>query len=65
MTDQAELHFWFNSKTGAVEHGPQDLALNRIGPFATRIEAERALELIKERAEKIAQEEDADWPKGS
>lgn len=52
-----ESKYWFNQKTGKVEHGPQSLSIERIGPFDTAAEAERALELIAERAKKIAEEE--------
>lgn len=52
-----ESKYWFNQKTGKVEYGPQSLSIERIGPFDTAAEAERALELIAERAKKIADEE--------
>lgn len=50
--------FWFNSRTGQVEEGPQSLSMDRIGPFATREEAARAPEIVEERARKIREEED-------
>lgn len=53
--------WWYNNKTGEVEEGPQSLATDRDGPFATREEAQRAPEIIAERARKWAQEEAADW----
>ena len=37
--------FWYNSKTGEVEDGPQSLAVDRVGPFPTREEAARAPEI--------------------
>lgn len=49
--------YWFNRKTGAVEEGPQSLAVDRIGPFATREEAARAPEIIAERARRWAEED--------
>ena len=52
--------YWFNTKTNQVEEGKQSIAYYRIGPFATRAEAERAYELIKERNEKL-DEEDQSW----
>ena len=52
--------FWFNTKTGEVEFGLQTAAPYRVGPFATRLEAERALEIIAERAAKLRREDEAD-----
>ena len=48
--------FWFNTKTNQVEVGPQSLSMDRIGPFTTHAEASRALEVIAERAKRIAEE---------
>ncbi|MEY4995074.1 MAG: hypothetical protein RLZ65_923, partial [Actinomycetota bacterium] len=48
----------FNTKTGKVEVGPQSLSLHRVGPFATKEEAGRALEIIAERARKISEAEE-------
>ncbi len=31
-----EPEYWYNERTGEVEDGPQSLAIDRIGPFATR-----------------------------
>lgn len=53
-----EVQYWFNTKTGKVEVGPQSLSLNRVGPFATQEEAGRALEIIAERARKISEAEE-------
>ena len=50
--------FWFNTKTGQVEQGKLSAAPNRVGPFATRKEAERALETLTERAKRWAAEEE-------
>jgi hypothetical protein len=58
-----KIEYWFNTKTQSVEVGMQSLSLERIGPFASFQEAEKALEIIAERA-KIAREEDKerdDW----
>jgi hypothetical protein len=52
--------WWYNHVTGEVEEGPQSLAIDRDGPFATREEAERAPEIIAERARRWAAEDDAD-----
>lgn len=55
-----EREYWFNERTGEVEVGPQSLASDRLGPFATRAEAERALETIRRRAEAWNAEDEDD-----
>jgi cell division septation protein DedD len=42
--------YWFNTHTGQVEVGKQSLALYRLGPFSSREEAERAPQIIADRA---------------
>lgn len=54
------VQFWFNTRTGLVEVGLQSAASYRIGPFATREEAERALEIVRERAKRMREEESED-----
>lgn len=67
MTDwsgrERQTEWWYNSRTGQVEEGPQSLAADRIGPFETREEAERAPEIVAERAREWAAEDAAedDW----
>lgn len=63
--EQGHLHeptgqFWYNSKTGEVEDGPQSLAVDRVGPFATREEAARAPQTLAERAKAWNNEQDDD-----
>ncbi|WP_040164289.1 hypothetical protein [Microbacterium gorillae] len=57
--------YWYNSDTGEVEHGRISPAPERLGPFATREEAERAPEIIKERSRAWADEDarEDDWGK--
>jgi hypothetical protein len=59
MTDS----YWYNLRTGQVEHGTQSSVLDLAGPFDTAEEAARAPELLKNRTE--AWEEDergaAEW----
>ena len=38
--------YWYNTRSGAVEEGPQSLSMDRLGPFGTREEAERAPETV-------------------
>lgn len=58
-----EKRYWYNVKTGEVEDGPQSFSKDRIGPFATREEAEHALETYaqRNRAWDEADEEDDEW----
>lgn len=60
------MSWWFNTRTREVEDGPLSLAPDRIGPFATRAEAERAEEVVAERAREWAEEdarrEAEEWP---
>jgi hypothetical protein len=55
---ESEVQYWFNTKTGLVESGPQSLSLDRIGPFSSFDEAKRALQIIDERAKNIAADEE-------
>ena len=52
--------YWFNTRTGQVEHGAQSLASDLVGPFATEAEAARAPEKLQENARKWAEEEAAE-----
>ncbi len=55
------VQYWYNRRTGVVEEGRQSLASELIGPFATRAEAELALEKLRENAEKWAAEDAAEY----
>lgn len=44
------VQYWFNTHTGQVETGKQSLALYRLGPFDSREQAEKAPEIIAQRA---------------
>ncbi|MFF8817893.1 MULTISPECIES: methionine aminopeptidase [Leucobacter] len=59
--DDPEETYWFNSKTGEVEEGPQSLAIYRIGPFKTRDEARRAPQLLAERAREWNEEDEEEY----
>ncbi|MBK0418102.1 methionine aminopeptidase [Leucobacter sp. CSA1] len=58
--EDPEETFWYNTRTGAVEEGPQSLSVDRVGPFSTRAEAERAPEIVAERARQWAEEDAAE-----
>ena len=51
------MSYWYNVKTGQVEEGKQSLALDLVGPFDTRVEAEHALEKLAERSRAWEEEE--------
>lgn len=51
--------WWFNLRTREAEHGSGAPNMERLGPFATKEEAEMALEHARERSEAWdAQDED-------
>ena len=49
--------YWYNLKTGEVEHGFISPHVDRAGPFDTADEAARAPEIIRERSRAWAEEE--------
>ncbi len=56
----SDKHFWYDLKTKSVvadDHNTK--ATDRLGPYATREEAENALELVEERNQ--AWDDDDDW----
>jgi len=56
----ADKSFWFDLNTKSVITDDNDTkATDRLGPYATREEAERALETVEERNK--AWDEDDDW----
>ena len=57
MQDES-VQYWFNTHTGQVEVGKQSIALYRLGPFASREEAERAPQIIADRSAAWRAEED-------
>jgi hypothetical protein len=54
--ERIESQWWFNEKTHEVEQGAQSPQRDRIGPFATRDEAQHALERIQANNEKWDEE---------
>ncbi|QIM16580.1 methionine aminopeptidase [Leucobacter insecticola] len=56
IEDPAET-YWYNTRTGEVEDGPQSLSVDRVGPFQSREEAANAQEIIAERARQWAEED--------
>ena len=60
MSRDTEHQFWYNLTTGQVEEGMVSPAVDRVGPFETRAEAERALEILRANSAKWAEEEAAE-----
>jgi hypothetical protein len=60
MAEDVEHMFWYNLRTGAVEQGFESQSVDRVGPFETHAEAERALEILRANSAKWAEEEAAD-----
>ena len=58
--EDPEESYWYNTRTGQVEDGPQSLSVDRIGPFTTREEAARANEIVAERARRWAEEDEVE-----
>lgn len=57
MTEGTE--YYYNLSTGTVEEGAQSPATDRMGPYASRAEAEQALRTAARRNEKWEQDDDA------
>lgn len=55
-----EKRYWFNTRTREVEEGPKSLGLDRIGPFDSYEQALGAEEIVREKAQKIRDEEEED-----
>lgn len=53
-----EPHWWYNHKTGEVEHGPQSLGSDRDGPYDSEADARRAPEIARECARAWAADEE-------
>ncbi|CAN5248689.1 hypothetical protein BH11ACT2_BH11ACT2_19080 [soil metagenome] len=49
--------WWYNNKTGAVEEGQQSLGSDRDGPYSSKEEAARAVEIARERSRQWAAED--------
>jgi hypothetical protein len=57
MSEDASKQYWYNMKTGKVEHGYESSVVDRVGPFATEVEASHALEKLRANSAKWAEEE--------
>ncbi|GAA3660681.1 SPOR domain-containing protein [Microbacterium marinilacus] len=65
--DEIEKSYWYNARTGEVEHGPESPAIDRVGPFETAEEAARAPEVLKARSKAWAEDEEREkgWGAGT
>lgn len=61
--NDAEHGFWYNVTTGEVEEGQKSAWQHLIGPYATREEAAKALEIARARNQDW-DDEDAAWSDG-
>lgn len=52
--------WWYNTRTGEVEHGELSRSIDRLGPYPDEATARRALELARERTRQ-ADRADAEW----
>lgn len=59
MAEDVEHLYWYNIRTGEVEQGFQSPSIDRVGPFETRDEASRALEILRANSAKWAEEDAA------
>lgn len=57
MSEEPSKQYWYNLKTGLVEHGYESSVVDRVGPFATEDEAAHALEKLRANSAKWAEED--------
>lgn len=58
MSDTDSTDWWFNLRTQQVEQGLGDPNSERLGPYASREEAEGALGRMHERTERFDRDDD-------
>lgn len=56
-------YWWFNTKTGQVEHGKHSKIADLLGPYRTREEAEKAYEIAKLRNAQWVEQLSRDQPR--
>lgn len=60
MTDDPSKKYWYNLKSGEVEHGYVSPSVDRVGPFDSPEEASHALDRLAENSRKWAEEEESE-----
>jgi hypothetical protein len=55
-----DTQWWYNTRTGEVEHGEVSRSIDRLGPYPDEATARNALEIARRRTQQ-ADAEDADW----
>ncbi|KFI57275.1 hypothetical protein [Bifidobacterium gallicum] len=60
MSDPLKEEWYYNTATGNVELGPQSPMQHRMGPYATRKDAEQALKIAQQR-NKHWDDQDHEW----
>lgn len=60
---QPDPGWYYNTRTGEVEHGTVSRAIDRMGPYPDRATAEQALAIAQARTEQ-ADEADREWDEG-
>ena len=60
LADPDDPTWWYNIHTREVEHGRVSPGPDRLGPFKTKEDAARALEIVKQRAREWADEDARD-----
>ena len=63
MSTDESTQFWFNTKTKQVEQGRQSHYTDLMGPYASREEAQKALDTAASRNDAWDDEDDR-WSKG-
>ncbi|WP_165759554.1 SPOR domain-containing protein [Rathayibacter oskolensis] len=60
MSDGDANSWWYNLSSGAVEQGFVSPSVDRVGPFSSRVDAEHALDKLRENSRKWAEEDAAE-----
>jgi hypothetical protein len=60
MSTDDDKKYWYNLRTGSVEHGFLSPSVDRAGPFDTEQEAAAAPQKLRENSRRWAEEEAAE-----
>ncbi|MFM7029554.1 MAG: SPOR domain-containing protein [Micrococcales bacterium] len=56
-TPEPDAKWWYNMRTGVTEFGLKSNAIDRVGPFDTKEQAEKAPEILRERSKAWSEQE--------